>query len=108
MKSIGECGLAENDNLKSIVIPASVERMGRHAIRECPKLRMVEFKGNAPELPDNADIFLITPEDLLVVVPDGSTGWGEDAEGKLPPTWQDKKIVRKSEYEKIAMVSTEK
>ena len=108
LRKLGSHAFAWDVGLEKIELPGSLAEMGRNAFIRCTSLKTVVFNGNAPQVAEYATPFDETPDDLLIVVPDGSTGWGEDAEGKLPPTWQGKKIVRKSEYEKMATVSTEK
>ena len=68
--------------LTSVTIPDSVTSIGERAFGECESLEEIVFLGNAPALGD--DVFEGVPEDCVVTVQKGSTGWGVD----IPGTWQ--------------------
>ena len=81
---------ANNRNLSKVSIGPSVGEIGLWAFSGNPNLRQVEFLGKAPIC--DAEIFYDTPDDLVVLVQKGSTGWGEDENGRLPDKWQGRGI----------------
>jgi len=87
---VGEGAFASNSRLSNLCVAASVGKIGRWAFSHNPSLRRVEFMGDAPVC--DGEIFDDTPDDLMVLVRQGSTGWGEDENGKLPAKWQGRSI----------------
>ena len=84
------------ENLKSIVIPASVMNVGDRAFYNCHRLAKVTFEGKAPDV--GTEVFNGTPKNLVVSVPASSTGWdGEFASTALPRTWGGRAIAHVGE-----------
>lgn len=80
-------------SVTNILIPSSVTEIGANFFLGCRNLVDVAFVGNAPELSGGypANIFEGTPDDLLVRVRRGSSGWvgstfGVSSSG-LPEAW---------------------
>jgi len=81
--SIGDNAFWNCYGLTSITIPDSVTSIGDSAFSGCSGLTSVTFEGNAPSS-DDGSAFVSVSSDCIVRVPQGSTGWDLDGEGK----WQ--------------------
>ena len=81
--SIGYGAFEGCSGLTSVTIPDSVTSIGRYAFYVCSGLTSVTFEGNAP-FSVGSYAFSNIGSGCIVRVPQGSTGWDLDGEGK----WQ--------------------
>jgi len=87
---IGESAFGGCRSLVCVSFPSGLGKIGPLAFEGCTGLLWVLFEGDAPEC--GTGIFRGTGENLTVVVRQGSTGWGEDFNGRLPDKWQNRRI----------------
>lgn len=88
---------AFNDSITTVTIPASVKEIGQESFCGCSNLRMVNFLGDCPKVPqvensadvDNGWVFRDTPEDITVCVYEDAWGWPSGSR------WFGKKLVRR-------------
>lgn len=93
-----------SDSLISVTIPGSVTNLGDMSFGGCAGLLAVYFEGDAPHVivrNPRYNTFIGSPDDCVVYVPTGSTGWdGNAGSAVLPEMWHGKKIKTYSKEEK--------
>lgn len=85
---IGDDAFSSCEGIKKVVIPATVTKIGRGAFYGCSSLVEVSFLGNKPECDWDGEIYALTSDSLVTVILASSIGWGMDADGAIPKTWQ--------------------
>ena len=87
--SVGNCVFEYCYSLTNAVVGESVSEMGQWVFDRCTNLASVVFRGDAPALESDADIYRSTKASLVTYVPRGSTGWGVS----IPGVWQGRRIA---------------
>ncbi len=77
IKSVGAFAFADNDGIRELSIPTSIQTIGEGAFSNCKSLLYVHFQGNVANLPDYNDTSL-TPlfdclDGIMVKVPSNAT-----------------------------------
>lgn len=84
--SIGEDAFHDCPSLTNITLPASVATLGDAAFSDCTNLVGVFFKGNAPALLGEGNLFYYSSNVTVYYVP-GTTGWGPTYAGRPTMLW---------------------
>ena len=84
--SIGYGAFEYNYELRSIVIPSTVQKIADYVLGGCTKLSSVFFAGNAP-VEANGYMYDNTSSELTSFVRPESTGWKAAGSTELPEKW---------------------
>ena len=85
--TLGEAAFANCCGLGSLEIPSSVLSIGNRCFCCCTSLKQLSFMGDAP-MSVGAQLLGDTPLELIVIVPDNSTGWNPNGSASsLPKRW---------------------
>jgi hypothetical protein len=84
--SIGQYAFHDCPGLTNITVPSSVTLLGDQAFSYSTNLLGVYFKGNAPTLTWEGDVFSYSSNVTVYYVP-GTTGWGPTFAGRPTSPW---------------------
>lgn len=84
VESCGSWAFEYCPNLEEVVFPKSLKATYSAPLQFCNKLKKVVFLGDAPR---TLNMFVNTPEDLVIEVRRGTKGWKSPGSTSLPERW---------------------
>lgn len=85
VKNVSDWAFEFCNELETVEFPSSLANLRNWVFKECNALRKVVFHGNAPSA--QAWTFTESPNEIVVEVEHGSTGWTADGSTALPRWW---------------------
>lgn len=84
---IDDMAFAYCPKLQTVSFPAGLEKVGTLLFDRCRSLQCIKFEGDAPQVDSSESLLGDVPENLRILVRQGTKGWKEDSSFELPERW---------------------